>query len=1077
MSNLSATGKESYIGFDIGSESVHYAVLDRNAKVIYSPKPIKHFANPIKALGEAWKDAAARLGGHDIKNTAFTGSGALFIKNLMTVTYDYDSVAIPSGAAVIAPDAQYIFHIGAKDSYFFHIQRIENKPVIVECRFSSKCGGGSGTLLAKQCKRLLEAEAGRGLNADKTDINDYYESIYKLAEEKAMQAGTPSEFLARCGIVIQSDLIHKQNEGVGKADNLAGLFRTIARNFRIDVLGNRVLEKTYAVGTGGVFNNELIRKDMEQILNLSITRPEHFENIAAIGAARKGMESEICNVININELENIVEQGKNRRSFAPSLVSHLEKVHEAAITVNSVIHADTEVVIGIDGGSTTTKCAMVSLDGTLLDKLYIKTNGDPENSLKEILRYLNRHRDKVVVCGIGVTGSARTLYEKLLLSRIKAEQMRTEGVTPADRVTDEITCHAMGVKHYDKDVDTIFEIGGQDMKYTIFHKDGSVRDAKMNFSCQAGCGQTLENMADLIGLDVKTTLQEYALRASRIPIIDSTCGVFMEMDEMRLISEGFSKEEIAAAIIRGTAASYYNKFVGGAQHTGSKCSAQGGPALGRAFLAALAQVADKDIYGYPHREIFGAWGAALDVIRHILDMKQNRVAFGTAFRGWDLIDMEFCKSRRKCKDMVEASCDMRDCVLDVFDIDGEVILSGGFCPKGNSENRRKPKPNYVEVFHSVFNKHFRKYGCLLEDMKETASDRTVGIRRATSTITEKGIWSAALLADLGFTPVISPVSNPSIAQMGVDHSRTDFCIARKLVTGHSMLLLNHPGIRYLFNPSFVEYFQKDSHSLKYCIYTASEAYILNDDLMISPSRQISPVLQFGQERILVDNLRREMIAKGFTYSRGRIQKAIACADQAEKAFAAELGRIGELFMERTRDRIAYVGIGRDYVLLDPEASSYAGAMFSQVRGLEYIPQIFLKHRFGPLEQSQLDVEYWCESIDILRAHQYAIGQMNLYPIRLMNFGCGPDSVKLYHEERIQAAAGKPMLVLLTDAQTNNAPFVTRTEAFERVVSQHYQSRETLNEHKHRIQSYRGSNVADTVYGNQQPHGSGVSSPF
>jgi len=67
------------------------------------------------------------------------------------------------------------------------------------------------------------------------------------------------------------------------------------------------------------------------------------------------------------------------------------------------------------------------------------------------------------------------------------------------------------------------------------------------------------------------------------------------MDQMRLIAEGFSKEEIAAAIIRGTAASYYHKFVGGAQHTGRKCSAQGGPALGRAFLAALAQVADKDI--------------------------------------------------------------------------------------------------------------------------------------------------------------------------------------------------------------------------------------------------------------------------------------------------------------------------------------------------------------------------------------------------------------------------------------------------------------------------------------------------
>jgi predicted nucleotide-binding protein (sugar kinase/HSP70/actin superfamily) len=54
---------------------------------------------------------------------------------------------------------------------------------------------------------------------------------------------------------------------------------------------------------------------------------------------------------------------------------------------------------------------------------------------------------------------------------------------------------------------------------------------------------------------------------------------------------------------------------------------------------------------------------------------------------------------------------------------------------------------------------------------------------------------------------------------------------------------------------------------------------------------------------------------------------------------------------------------------------------------------------------------------------------------MMNFACGPDSLKIYQERRIQEAANKPVLVLLTDAQTNNAPFVTRTEAHERVVSQ------------------------------------------
>src|SRR5512136_450737 len=173
------------------------------------------------------------------------------------------------------------------------------------------------------------------------------------------------------------------------------------------------------------------------------------------------------------------------------------------------------------------------------------------------------------------------------------------------------------------------------MKFTSFGRDGTVKEAKMNYSCQAGSGQTLENMADVINLDVENTLQQAALRAERVPIIDSTCGVFMEMDENRLIAEGFSRDEIAAAIVRGTAASYYYKFVGGAQHVGTVCSAQGGPPLGKAFLAALAQVTERPIEAYPHREMFGAWGQALDIIQSIRRFEKEGRAYGTAFRGWD----------------------------------------------------------------------------------------------------------------------------------------------------------------------------------------------------------------------------------------------------------------------------------------------------------------------------------------------------------------------------------------------------------------------------------------------------------
>ena len=81
------------------------------------------------------------------------------------------------------------------------------------------------------------------------------------------------------------------------------------------------------------------------------------------------------------------------------------------------IEKGTEIVIGIDGGSTTTKGALVDLKGKLLDKIYIKTYGNPEGSLKKVIKYLGRHQDNVIVRGVGATGSARKLYEKILISK------------------------------------------------------------------------------------------------------------------------------------------------------------------------------------------------------------------------------------------------------------------------------------------------------------------------------------------------------------------------------------------------------------------------------------------------------------------------------------------------------------------------------------------------------------------------------------------------------------------------------------------------------------------------------------
>jgi len=77
--------------------------------------------------------------------------------------------------------------------------------------------------------------------------------------------------------------------------------------------------------------------------------------------------------------------------------------------------------------------------------------------------------------------------------------------------------------------------------------------------------------------------------------------------------------------------------------------------------------------------------------------------------------MPFEKHKVSCRELfAEKSCGTRDCQLEVFSIEDDQIITGGFCPRGNSESSGKPKKDYVELYHKIYEKHFRKFGVLLK---------------------------------------------------------------------------------------------------------------------------------------------------------------------------------------------------------------------------------------------------------------------------------------------------------------------------------------------------------------------------
>ena len=1036
-----------YVGFDIGSSSVHCAALDQNGEPVFLPPSRPHLGNPLRALREQWEELLKSCPASGMLSTAFTGIGSRFIRRAFPgAVCEPESVTLPRGLACAAPGKKVLLHVGARDSFFFRISVTGGETAVTEWATNTKCGGGSGTLLEKQVRRLYGKEA--SLPHEEPEL------LSRLFDEAAREAAlhpSAEAYNARCGIIIQSDLIHDQNEGLPRPLLLSKLVSTLLRNFKNDVLGGIRLEETQALVSGGLFSFAGMTERLEALLQIPLERPRWFLHVGAIGTAACALRQKNRTCLDPGQLEAALASSACRKGFAPPLSDSLPRVflvNRHPAERKEACGKRVDAALGVDGGSTTTKAALVDAESHgVIDSLYVPTHGDPEGALKTVLRHLARNADRVRIVAVCATGSARKLYERILTSPSRRAALESEGYFVPDGTVDEITCHARGVKEFDPEVDTIFEIGGQDMKFTTFRKregrtTGEVQEARMNYSCQAGAGQTLENMAALLGLDVKTTLQEAALSARRVPVIDATCGVFMEMDEKRLIAEGFPVEEIAAAIVRATVAGYFHKFVGGSRSVGTHCSCQGGPSLGKAVLAALSQVTGKEIFAYPGRELFGATGAALcalDAVREAADAGRRTA---TAFRGWQVTESVLESESVSCSFLHGLRpCGLRDCKLRVFRIEGETIVTGGFCPRGNSEARGPLKPDYVEVYHRLLERHFP--GTVAVRGKPLRGDGrpTVGIKRSGETLGEWGIWCAALLDSLGFHPVLSPASDERIVDKGIQLARTDLCFAMKISLGHSDFLANDAKVDFLFHPAFIHQSAREGvPRLKYCVYTEGEGFLSTETLGLPPERVLAPTWKFGDPAGMAESLLGELERIGLKTAKGRILEAFEKADAAREAFLEALAAAGETFLKRVADSggPGYVGLGREYVICDPMASSGTGSLFSRIRGMDYIPMVFLWKAFRNVPVHKLvENEYWCNTAEILKASLFVARTRGLYPIRQMNFACGPDSIKFFMEREIFDRADKPFLHLVTDAQTNSAPFATRAEAHERIVAQSF----------------------------------------
>ena len=253
------------------------------------------------------------------------------------------------------------------------------------------------------------------------------------------------------------------------------------------------------------------------------------------------------------------------------------------------------MVLGVDAGSTTTKAILLDpATGAVVASHYTRTNGDPVAAVRECLRSLAGQVSRGWVGLVATTGSARDLIGAYL---------------GTEHVYNEISAQAAGATHFAPDVDTIFEIGGQDSKY-IYLRNGVPIDYAMNNACSAGTGSFLEESAQGdLGIAV-SDIAELALAAPAPVQFKAMCAAFINSDIRLAQQEGHSRDNIVAGLVYAIAANYLNR-VKGARCVGRKVFLQGGVALNRAVGHAFAHSVGRQIVIPRSPELLGALGVAL----------------------------------------------------------------------------------------------------------------------------------------------------------------------------------------------------------------------------------------------------------------------------------------------------------------------------------------------------------------------------------------------------------------------------------------------------------------------------------
>ena len=963
------------LGICLGASTISLVGVEASAdggrKIVLRRKR-SHEGNPRRVLSEMLAEIKAPAG---LKVAA---TGRKFRRQVALSGIPEPEAVELACRSVLPPDHPYRTVVSAGGESFM-IYQLDQDGRVQHIQSGNKCASGTGEFLLQQLGRMS------------LSLEDV--ASMKLPEKRYQVSG-------RCSVFCKSDCTHALNKGIPKDQVVAGLSRMMAGKI-LELLKKMPSESVLLIG-GCASNQAMVHYLREAIYDLRI--PDEAEVMEALGAALWALDNE---TLPLPAPEAVFRAGQLTFSFHQPLGEFREMVDFKPSTRGRAVAGD-RCILGLDVGSTTTKGVIMRRgDQAILAADYLRTNGDPVGAARRVYLSLARQlgselSESILIEGLGVTGSGR---------QIAGLHALTEGVI------NEIIAHATAAVHFDPEVDTIFEIGGQDAKYTYI-TNGVPSDYAMNEACSAGTGSFLEEAAkESLGIEV-SEIGETAYQASAPPNFNDQCAAFIGSDIKSAAQEGVPLPDIVAGLVYSICLNYTNR-VKGNRPVGRKVFIQGGVCYNQAVPAAMAALTGKKMVVPPDPGLMGAFGVALEVERrveqgmlepqnfHLNELAAREVEYGQPFK---------CGGGKDCD---------RGCEISRIIIDGKSYPFGGICNRyDNLLHRRKVDPSGLDLVGWRERRVFKDLAASGSESEAPLS--TVGFNRSFLMNTFFPLFNRFFL-EVGYKPVVAGAVDPA----GVDRRNAPFCFPVELAHGlFSDLLSQRPDLLFLPHIRGVKV-ADDATVSCVCPFVQGEPYYLNAAFPEAEKMtRLSPVLDLSRGYEANRNSFVEM-GRLLGLDAPRATAALGAAIEAQEEFRSDLkekGRRALAELDADPSAIGVVLFGRPYNSFVREANKGIPAKFAS-RGIRIIPLDMLPYEDEPLA-ADMNM-YWAMGRMIMKAATLVKRHPQLYGTYITNFSCGPDSFLVSYFREMMGS--KPSLTLELDSHTADAGVETRIEAFLDIV--------------------------------------------